>query len=727
MSKQDLVVLSPRLGCPQFMPLRGSEPSEPGFLLVLAARENLGGEAIRDRLEGKLFLAPSGSNGGGPEFALEPADPEEILNPFDLIPRAGTDWTRELISDELHQNVLGGDVRYWRVTVRPSSGSVPALPRREGGEALPLLCDLILSEGKDRTVHPHALQIIEGYREDFRFLHITDLHLAARNDVMLREILQFRHGRTSGAITGDYKNFNDNLRRLIRRINEMTEQGEMDFVLIGGDIVDFVFHGWEEDDNVRNNWRTFVDIITGGGAEAEARFSCPRPEGGDPVEVKGNPGLRVAAFTTTGNHDWRLHPYSPSFPGYSGAFGLKREEAASYQYRYFESLEEGDDRRRRMSEKIQQDILKQFNLDLFTDKLTLKLSKYLSSRLLRLSFPLLGLGGAFFNHLWILDKMKEITEKYVYSGLVFVLVWLALWGLKKFIERRVENLADLLVDNPLHADVRGLHYYFQHINPYFNYAFAYGPHRFLMMDTGCDLFNGQLLDRKEAKNMKRMSIKDNVLGGSPDSRAFDSEKRYYRYTQTAWMDTLLNGQEPEVGEGTAVLCLHAPPVNPDGKVPWNRLWEENRPGQKWISRDEQNLTFGSIAHYLSQFFYLCLGYREGDWPYEPERKGRGVQLILSGHAHRNLEFRLEMGDYRKEKFHIYSSVYSQRKPADPEEYWRRHSPLIVQTGACGLSGKFDEMEPYFRLISMGRKGIKDFRVYNLLGEINFTSGSEEHT
>ena len=54
----------------------------------------------------------------------------------------------------------------------------------------------------------------------------------------------------------------------------------------------------------------------------------------------------------------------------------------------------------------------------------------------------------------------------------------------------------------------------------------------------------------------------------------------------------------------------------------------------------------------------------------------------------------------------------------PENWWAKHRPVIVQTAACGITEKSDQNIPYFRKITISKDGqITDFRVMNASGYV----------
>jgi len=696
------LVISPNLGCPEIVSVKELMKRET-IPLIIAGRYGEFISPLKEIFEGAFYLRPS--DGGSPDISLYIMDdPKEITNWNLLSEFSGLAATREIINSELHYNVFGEETRYWKINASIKD-NYDALLTKKDKRYLPKLFDLVLADRSKKweKVNYHSIQFVQDFRKQFNFIHLTDLHTAKRNDEILDEVLKVRSKRGRKEIQKRYINFNERFRRFIHIANEMADKGELDFVIITGDLVDFAFHGWEDQPNpAENNWKTFINIVTGSGKE----------------KAKDNPGIKVAIFTSTGNHDWRLHPYNPSLMEKNETFGLEKEELENYNYKSFDSTEYPEDKRARLSREITSNAFKKLNIDAFTDKWKVSLAKFLSSKAKTWvlgTMAGLGLGGASVSYY----RMDELT----YSGII-VLLGLLVWLIKRiFIESKIRKLVDLIIDNPLHAEAKALHYYFKHINPYLDYAFQYGGHSFIVMDTGADVFIGQLLDGKEMKHIKKMSIEDNILGGSPDSRAFDSEQNYYNWSQIVWLEKVLaSTSEKQDGQANTFVLLHGPPINPEDRDDFNKseLWERDREKKgkpKWISKGECNLTYGTINHYLSQFFYLCMGYRESELVREevaPSLKKK-VDLVFSGHAHRNIEFRLEKEWVKNDKKHeirIHCDEYSQLLDAhNREKWWEEHRPVIVQTASCGLEGKNDKEPPYLRKVTIDAKGqISDFRV-----------------
>ncbi|KHE93656.1 MAG: hypothetical protein SCABRO_00585 [Candidatus Scalindua brodae] len=200
-----------------------------------------------------------------------------------------------------------------------------------------------------------------------------------------------------------------------------------------------------------------------------------------------------------------------------------------------------------------------------------------------------------------------------------------------------------------------------------------------------------------------MSIRDSIIGGSPDTRAFDDEQIYYNWEQIVWLDKVISFISKDSNQnGSMFVFLHSPPINPPDDTKFDNkrdeLIESNRSNPAWISKDECYLTYGTINHYLSQFFYLCTGFRESELVTPGVvRNLKPVDIVFSGHAHRNIEFRVEKDINHKIRIYHdkYSDNYDHKKPY---EWWGKGSPVIVQTASCSIAGRNDKYPPYYRQV-----------------------------
>lgn len=87
--------------------------------------------------------------------------------------------------------------------------------------------------------------------------------------------------------------------------------------------------------------------------------------------------------------------------------------------------------------------------------------------------------------------------------------WVNVW-----VRKSIESL--LAID----TDVAGLHDYFLKLNPYFNYVFRLENCYFLVLDTGHDCLTAQSFWDDGGKKIYRLRVRDNILGGSPDTMGF---------------------------------------------------------------------------------------------------------------------------------------------------------------------------------------------------------------
>jgi len=874
-SEEFPLILSPNLGCPQIVPLRDTDHRELNktFTLIVATRYGEFTTPAQRFFSGRFLLRPShqgyGANTGKPPRKKDlplsiRGEPTEIKGWNVLSDFSGVDRTRELISNVLHYDVLGKGTRYWKITVflrTNRNDDEKLLQSSKAGGKLPSLYDLVFKADradkshKYERVNRHAVQLIDKFKTNFSFIHLTDLHLAKRNDEILGEVLQEKQDRSREEIREGFVNFNKNFRTFIGKANELAAQGKLDFIVITGDLVDFSFHGWEYGPNAdENNWRTFINIATGSDKERDAY---------------GNEGLRMAVFTSTGNHDWRSYPYQPRWFGLNKSFGLSERELAYYEYEtltpdQFEAL-------RKEGAPTLSEVDASFRVP-GALKLAERFFKWFLKWYLTLFGVILAGLAIFFIYrfaepmtkiLAIMAGLKDAPREGIELPNVIppLLSALVLFILQS--ERAKKICRDLFhlyggwvkdwllsyaIDFGLsiYASPMSLHYYFKHVNPFLDYAFAYGGHAFIVMDTGADLLTGKLLEEKKVKpKTKPLSLADNTIGGSPDSMGFDSRKTYCDYSQIDWLDRVLTAvrsksvtrnKDGDVGmEKRTFLFLHSPPFNPPtDNFAW---WPEHleTPTNPWVDQTETDLGFGTLNHYVSQLLFLCMGYREnelaqpaplatlrepalqslkdlgldiweflvglwrflvGIWDFffasSPEKSGklvhdlksvwetirhvsdlfrrdffvRGpedrdmepgangdperpkeVDIVFSGHAHRNIEFRLHKDE--KNRIRVATEIYSLRLlPPEPlvdrlksrgrrpssgwdgayaeeivDEVMRKfpwEPPLppgsvLVQTAAGGLKGDTDLEPPYFQRVVIGDQGqVKAYHALHLV-------------
>jgi predicted phosphodiesterase len=832
------LIISPNLGCPKIISIDEVEQGKT-IDIILAGQYGEYSNISKEMFEGVFKLVSSFKEDKMDEISLVIDDIEELTGWNRLFDFSSTEETQHLINSEFHYNVLGENTRYWLIKTKPSKKN--DLLKIENVEnkkkKLPTLYDLEFIEKfsekpekqeksdnktKLKQINYHAVQFVETFNKGLNFIHLTDLHIAQRNDEILEEVLKIEHEdkmglidnssffpkkekekiRSREEIKNSYINFNDNFRKFIQNANEKAKHGELDFIVITGDIVDFAGLGWfEEIGPAENNWKIFIDIVTGKGNEDKTDFWSNISN-----NEKDKPGLNIAIFTSSGNHDWRMHPGS-LLPyvgeGECKKFGLTEVEAKNYNYKSFDSTEYSDERKK------------------MADALVSKILIVFEKKWWAQYIPLLILIGI---------KLPEGTSiNYLFYG--------ALLFISYYLKKIVRKIADFIVDNPSHAEAKALHYYFKHINPYFDYAFSFGGNHFILMDTGVDAITvgaKELMDAKDTKYLKKVSVMDNAIGMSPDSMAFDDRQAFYNWSQIVWLDKVLTGisKNKNNTKENIIICVHAPPLNFDYKykthlkalseslrrtksspkyvkelseleyifnsilikyklikikIPlfyWNDVPETND-GEfieflkheyafEWVKEaqiekinngnaikvsngknelilqlnDKKteveltfnsiridiliaksdknklriyknnmkriNLTYGTINHYLSQFFFLCRGMHENpNRRIEPDKESdlKKVNLVLSGHAHIKVEFRIDIEPENQEKkVRIYHDEYSTEYP----DNFYDSETFIVQTAACGPHGDDADSPPYWRMITVNKENrIISFKQENL--------------
>jgi len=216
----------------------------------------------------------------------------------------------------------------WEIPIVVGCDDIEGLKGPEGWPALLK----IESEFGD---HPHCIYVDEKLADpsNFTIIHITDPHLARRNDLIPQVLAELRDKAEYYELLHRYNNFNNNLRAIIRYANALNrEEKKLVIVVITGDIVEHFYDRIPEFDdptvtNVPNNdmpnYWFFYSLITNWDDLGE-ELECP-------------------LFTVLGNHDY-LAPEPPlqftitllgismSTQSKFDAFRLTKQEACEYDY-----------------------------------------------------------------------------------------------------------------------------------------------------------------------------------------------------------------------------------------------------------------------------------------------------------------------------------------------------------------------------------------------------------
>jgi hypothetical protein len=731
-------ILSPNLGCPLLVT---AEELAAGIgPLILACKP---GQTIWGKY--RIVAAPSfASDDVLPEFDLELGDPQRLED--DTLPAYFEDVseTRFLISTHLRAKVFPGS-QFWSFRVRPVLPKHGKLLRVVAGKQRATLYDLNLFHD-DKAVGKvkHAI-CVHSPLSRIQFVHLTDLHLAERNDIWQEEwdtALSIRQDASRPRLI----NFNKRLRTFIEWANTRADRGELDFVLVLGDLVDFAAQGLGDRPTEDSNWRFAEQMFTGSFQESG----------------RGNDGLRVPIFTSTGNHDWRISPYpadaSSRIRDDITIFGVSQKAARRLDFLYHDTSEAIGKRIEEVDSKLVKEgspilvrrwwgsILGpgikwiQLALEHVSTRIWAVGGKLLKSRNLTAAlgtavvaylgrhFPW-AVGKLSSDGLWAaLNTLFGHDAKEPYPGFLallksslptleavgglLLLYAILMPKLRNYVGQKLRGAIMGLI--AIETSVDALHDYFLLFNPYFNYAFRAGDCNFMVMDTGHDCLTGQSFWDEGGKKLSRVTVRDNIMGGSPDSMAFYPPNENYPYSQIRWLELALEcvGRTHKQIACAPRNCriivgLHAPAGNLShkerAKAAKLRQASEGKPillkKQTWFSGF--NVHYGCINHFLSQFYYMALGSRESD----PHRAaGPGVDIVLAGHTHCNLEFQLRKpqaaqpaGKWDPE---IYYGHFSPEVVANPNQLKDAWWPLLLQTAACGPPSSTDQESPNFRYITV---------------------------
>ncbi len=139
-----------------------------------------------------------------------------------------------------------------------------------------------------QTLAPHAVYFRRSWT-DFGIAHLTDPHVARRADRFGQILRDLGHMAAAERVV----NVNDRFRGFVRFANAVHAAGELDLLVATGDLVDYLFES-DDDPAGLGNAGFLRDLILG---------VAPGPDFPDVEE------LRVPILMTPGNHDYRVNPY----------------------------------------------------------------------------------------------------------------------------------------------------------------------------------------------------------------------------------------------------------------------------------------------------------------------------------------------------------------------------------------------------------------------------------
>jgi len=220
-----------------------------------------------------------------------------------------------------------------------------------------ILFDIIyrIPNRNEEITNFHSLALFNKDLENLKFIHATDLHIARRNDFiskflkertrekvkkrsksiripsktkkfMLERDFDFKKGfqlyRFKDLRSANY-NFNYHLRKLISFVND----NKFDFILLGGDLVDYVEPA-NYDEDYKNNFHVLFDILLG----LNKGLNKP-PFLVTDKEYINKKEILCPIFTIPGNHDYRRGHYSIKLGNIHKIFGVSRKDIKNYEDR----------------------------------------------------------------------------------------------------------------------------------------------------------------------------------------------------------------------------------------------------------------------------------------------------------------------------------------------------------------------------------------------------------
>lgn len=492
-------------------------------------------------------------------------------------------------------------------------------------QSLPCLFNLVVDHDYYLDTNYHAVYIREKNWEQFSFFHITDMHVSYRND-SIPEVIR----RVTGSSPRTYINYNDRVRAFISFCNTMHKHGELDFILATGDLVDYVKENWvaRHRENL-DNFNILRDLFIGIPTRSKEWI------GDEEIFTTEREGeeLRVPIFTVLGNHDYRKNEYP---------------------------------------------LIHRPNIDVP--------DWWLPTAASFLGIPIFF--APFFEPAISDFISREAFGTGIKQYSSFGLTWeeaVAYGGVPIVSQERAVKFVDYLDDLP--------ETYNALFNPYRDYVVSIRNNRIVCLDTGHD--TGIVEDVYDY--IFKDKSQRHFIGSSPDSVGFSAE-------QTAMLRAWLTH-----AEGAVIFASHAPLLNME-KFPHRFLRESLRASltpenfaelKAWLDTledsSEQGWSFGPTGWFKQRFRdpELSWGtaanrFAEVVMALTGDRPGhRPVDLVLSGHTHQAVEYRLGAGTMQGRFFHdgyldgdvgqSKSDSLSLAAARDVRAWWQQNAPVLVQT------------------------------------------------
>ena len=365
------IIIKPNLGQPIFLNLKRSETSEitRRFKSYVMAISSHSVEIILESFISNIFIQPVLKDEGdfekrrGEKYPIKPIE----INKVEKLDFEEQGMLREenCIAHDFHKVLLDIDEIFgkrkalyeiiFEISV-PVINTIAQLLNQSNRNVV--IFDIVhdIPNTNSRKVNYHSIAVFNKDWTDFKFIQATDLHVARRNDFIidflrnkvrskiaksgdkekkLRKIDQFvlsrdyefREGFQEGSLE-DLKfakfNFNYSLKKLIDFANNKVSSRECDFVLLTGDLVDYLYIG-KGNDVYKNNLEVFLEIILGvnKGIDKWPFFK-------EDQEFFNKKEILAPIITTVGNHDYHKGLYGLRLAGINKIFGISHSELSGY-------------------------------------------------------------------------------------------------------------------------------------------------------------------------------------------------------------------------------------------------------------------------------------------------------------------------------------------------------------------------------------------------------------
>ncbi|MBY9006810.1 MAG: metallophosphoesterase [Candidatus Lokiarchaeota archaeon] len=360
------IIIKPNLGNPSIFNLRNYENKDENAIedivldTIFLGKLNLSIEKARKIISKNIYIQPILKEFGpfeerrGERFQLELISLSKIIiNPkkFDYNDKELVEIRDIYNTLKKNRKALKKRKRLFKITFRfKNISSIRILLEKTNTTFI--LFDIIQNfpiENKNRIAF-HSLALYNKNWKDFNFIHATDPHVARRNDHIfqflkqksqgnkikkkrkktiiydprfLQREFEFREGFQNNKFQeprhGMY-NFNNNLRNFISFVNDKVKKKELDFVLLTGDLIDYVNLA-NIDSIYKNNYQVFLDIILGIDRESKEKQD----------QILNKKEILAPIFTILGNHDFRLGHYSIRTGNMFRIFGLIKKDIRGYK------------------------------------------------------------------------------------------------------------------------------------------------------------------------------------------------------------------------------------------------------------------------------------------------------------------------------------------------------------------------------------------------------------